>query len=308
MTAGRTPRVEGRPRDLLVVGHTNIDRIVEVPRLPQRDRTIPVRGESVRLGGTAGNLARVAATEGLKVGLVSLVGNDFPTEFRTTLRREGVDADGVQVIPGGFTPTCTIFEDGRGSQMSVFRQGSMDDAKGVAVRLDLLRSASWVHLTTGDPDYQLRFAAAARKMGLPLAIDPAQELHYRWDGPRLRRLIGFAEILFGNRHEITQAAELLHLRSARELIGLVPLVVVTEGARGARAYSRTGVVQVRAEKLRGPSRITGAGDAFRGGFYAGWLGGEPLRACLVRGCRSAAKWMTTLPPSSHRRRKPGGNR
>jgi sugar/nucleoside kinase (ribokinase family) len=308
VTARPSSRVERRPRDLLVVGHTNIDRIVEVPRLPQRDRTVPVRSESVRLGGTAANLARVAAAEGLKVALVSLVGADLPVEFRSTLRREGVDVAGVAPISGRFTPACTIYEDGRGSQMAVFRQGAMDHAGDAPVPSRLLRSASWVHLTTGDPAYQLRFAETARELGVPIAVDPAQELHYRWDGPRLRRLVGFAEILFGNRDEIAQAAKLLGGRSVHSLTELVPLVVVTEGANGARAFSRAGEERVRAAPLRGPSRVTGAGDAFRGGYYAGWLAGAPLRDCLARGCRSAAKWMTTAAPTSPTRRRSGGNR
>jgi sugar/nucleoside kinase (ribokinase family) len=288
--------------DLLVVGHTNIDRILQVPHLPDPDRTVPVLAETVRLGGTAATLARSASREGLRVGLVSLVGPDLPREFLATLRQEKVDVDGVEQIPGTHTPSCTILEDGNGSQMTAFRQGPMDDARGVRVRTDLFRGASWVHLTTGDPAFQLRFSEAARRHGLHVAVDPAQEIHYRWDGPRLRTLIGRAEILFGNRSEIVRAQKLLGLRSIQALTELVPLVVMTEGAAGARAYSRVGPEKVRASPLHGPTRITGAGDAFRGGFYAGWLGGEPLRNCLARGCRSAAAWMTTPPGSSRDRR------
>ncbi|MCI4350106.1 MAG: PfkB family carbohydrate kinase [Thermoplasmata archaeon] len=288
--------------DLLVVGHTNIDRILEVAHLPEPDRTVPVVAETVRLGGTAATLARSAAGHGLKVGLVSLVGPDFPPEFLATLRREKVDVAGVERIAGTQTPSCTILEDGQGSQMTAFRQGPMDDARGVAVRPELFRGASWVHLTTGDPDFQLRFADAARKHGLHVAVDPAQEIHYRWDAPRLRRLVSSAEILFGNRAEIARAAKLLGRRSARSLTELVPLVVMTDGARGARAFRRGGDEQVRATPLRGPVRITGAGDAFRGGFYAGWLGGAPLRESLALGGRSAAAWMTRPPAESRRRR------
>jgi sugar/nucleoside kinase (ribokinase family) len=35
----------------------------------------------------------------------------------------------------------------------------------------------------------------------------------------------------------------------------------------------------------------GAGDSFRGGFYAGWFEGEELRRCLIAGTRAAARWM-----------------
>ncbi|MCI4320877.1 MAG: PfkB family carbohydrate kinase, partial [Thermoplasmata archaeon] len=68
--------------DLLVAGHTIIDRYWDVASLPQRDRTVPVEGVRVRLGGTAANIARAAAGRGLRTALVGRVGDDFPEEFR----------------------------------------------------------------------------------------------------------------------------------------------------------------------------------------------------------------------------------
>ncbi|MCI4367734.1 MAG: PfkB family carbohydrate kinase, partial [Thermoplasmata archaeon] len=38
-------------------------------------------------------------------------------------------------------------------------------------------------------------------------------------------------------------------------------------------------------------QVTGAGDAFRGGFFAAYFDGQPTRHCLVAGTRSAARWM-----------------
>src|SRR5580692_3645113 len=94
--------------DLAVVGHVVIDRFLLAPHLPARDRTVPLTGQRVCLGGTAGNIARVAARQGLRVGLVSGVGGEFPKEFRRTLREDGVDLRGLRTVPGQHSSTCFI--------------------------------------------------------------------------------------------------------------------------------------------------------------------------------------------------------
>ncbi len=285
-----------RRPDLIVVGHANLDRFLRVAALPAPDRTVPVTADETRLGGTAVNLARSAAGWGVSTALVTRVGEDFPSAFLRQLADEGVDLSGVERVAGVPSSTCFIVEDGRGSQMTLIDQGPMADASAAALPRDLLASAGWVHLTTAEPDYALRIKRVARASGARITVDPAQEIHYRWDAARFRRLVDGAEILFGNRSEIVRAVELTGVRSPSALTDLVPLVVMTEGARGARAYTRTGEVRTAGRPLRRFRQVTGAGDAFRGGFYAGWFAGQPLAACLTAGARSASRWMATGGP------------
>lgn len=257
---------------------------------------MPVRSRSVALGGTAANIARVASRAGLSTALVCRVGSDFPAPFWEALEGEGIDLSAVERVRGAGSPTCYIVEDGAQGQMTLIDQGPMEDARAAAVPTGLLRRARWVHLTTGDPRFQLRVAAAARAQGVPVTADPAQEVHYRWGRRDLARLLSHSELLFGNHHELDAAAALLDLHGPERLVERVPLVVMTLGARGAVAWSRAQTVKVRAVASRVPPRVTGAGDAFRGGFYGPWLGGAPLRDCLGAGARAAARWLRTSPP------------
>ncbi len=293
----RAGGARGAQSDLLVVGHTNIDRFVEVDRLPDPDRTVPVLGARELLGGTAANIALAAAGAGLSSRLWSLVGPEFPPAFSRRLRSAGVDVRGLLPIPGARSPSCLIVEDRRGRQVTLIDQGAMGGAGAAPLPERLLEGVRWVHLTTGDPVYQLRVAAAARRRGLPVGVDPAQEVHYRWTRPQLERLLGSAEILFGNRAEIAAVRALLGVRRTSHLLERVPLVVETWGHLGARAYSRRGEERVPAENARRGARAVGAGDAFRGGFYASWLSGEPLGDCLLTGARTARRWIADRLPS-----------
>ncbi len=288
--------------DLLVVGHTNLDRFLHVPRLPDRDRTVPVVGHETRLGGTAANIARVAARLGVRTALHSFVGTDFPRSFREELRRDGVDLGGLCVVPGATSPTCYIVEDLRGAQVTLIEQGPMERPSRRALPASLVGRSRWVHLTTGDPAYLLEILRLARTSGHRVAADPAQEIHYRWSSARLRKLLEGSEIFFGNRSETLRAQRLLGLNGPRALTKLTPLVVATHGALGSVAYSRGGTERVAGTPVAHPQRITGAGDAFRGGFYAAWFGGAPVRECLRSGARAATTWLRRGGPSGFPRR------
>jgi ribokinase len=278
-------------RDLAVSGHVNVDRFLRVARFPGPDRTEPVVASRAELGGTAANIALVAAGTGVRVGLIARVGEGFPEEFRRRLERAGIDLAGLRAVPGRSTPTCYIVEDRRGAQRTLIDQGPMAEASGPAVSRRWLRRHAWVHVGTGPPEVQLRLAEDARAEGLRVAADPAQEIFYRWTSRPFLRLLRSSEVLFGNRAEIARAIRLAGVADVRGLLAAVPLVVRTEGSGGVSAFSRAGrhhVPPVRPSRVRS---LTGAGDAFRGGFYGGFFAGAPLRECLAAGTRSASRWI-----------------
>lgn len=277
--------------DLIVAGHTNIDHLLGSDALPAPDRTVPLRTLRSELGGTAATIARVAARAGVRTGLVSRVGSDFPEAFTAALRRDGVDLAGLERVPDARSPACFIAEDGRGHQIAFMYQGPMGDLRGAVVPEPLLASARWVHLTTGDPRFQLALKRVARRHGVRIAVDPAQEIHYRWSAPHLEELLRGAEMLFGNESELRRILALLGDRRPVDLLDRVPTVIMTRGARGVRAWTRVGRVDVPATRLRGHHPVTGAGDAFRGGFYGAFFRGVPLAEALRVGTRSAVAWL-----------------
>ena len=292
MTARSPPAALRRfSLDLGVVGHANLDFLLRVRDLPQKDRTVPVDARELRLGGTAVNIARAASHWGVRAGLISRVGPDFPAEFLRAMEAEHIDLDGVERSGRVPSSACFIAEDGAGGQTTLIDQGPMRDDAPVRLAAGLFGRAPWYHLTTGAPEYLFRAKSLARRHGARVAVDPAQEVHYRWDRPGLVRLLDGSEALFGNEHEVDRVAEILGAGRWTELVDRVPLVVRTRGAAGAEAVSRSGRVAVPAPRLGRLRQVTGAGDAFRGGFYAGFFAGQPLRGCLAAGVRSARWWM-----------------
>jgi sugar/nucleoside kinase (ribokinase family) len=276
----------GKKTDLLVVGHVNLDHELAVPYLPGEDRTVPVIAREVFLGGTACNVARWASGLGLRVSIAAFVGEDFPKKFRDLLRKEKVDVSRMSVRKGYLTPSCWIARDRQGRQVTIIDQGAMAGTAREA--LPDLAGVGWVHVGTGDPRYLLRVARAARKLSIPIASDPAQEIHYRWSPEELREMLGMSEVFFGNQSELERALTMLHISKPAGITDVVPLAVITMGARGVSAYTRRGIISVPSPRVKNAKGVTGAGDAFRGAFYSGWLAGKKLETCLARGTRAGA--------------------
>lgn len=283
------------PLDLLVAGHLNIDVESRLPSLPGKDRTVPVLSRREALGGTAANIARWASHLGAKVALAAFVGKDLPGEFLQRLKLDGVHTEDVVVRDGEFTPVCWIFEDGQGGQTTIIDQGAMRSTGTQRLPLRTLERVRLVHVTTGDPSFQLRLAREAHARGKLVACDPAQEIHYRWSARGLQELLSLSEIFFGNESEFLQARRLLGRATASRLLERVPVIVVTRAAKGVRAYTRRGTVDVPTAPIRRFHRVTGAGDAFRGGFYRAWFRGEGLEDCLRFG-QAASAALVEHPP------------
>lgn len=257
---------------LAVCGHTNVDVQLQVRELPQAGQSAPVLDRRTVWGGTAANIARHAGGLGVPTRLWSRVGTDFPPDWRAALAGDGVDLTWLDTVAGGRTPTCFILTDALDRQAYCMDQAVMEamaEHPPPASFAEGLGTDGWLHLATGDPLAYAPVAAAARDAGTRIALDPGQEMRFRYDARALQGLLSFCDALFVNEAELQVAAGLLAFTQPEDLLALVSTLVVTRGAKGASLYRR-GHKSLHAPPLPVPRVVdpTGAGDAFRAGWYA----------------------------------------
>jgi len=269
-------------------GHVAIDHIVTLRRLPRPNTSIEILGRRRSFGGTAGNLSRAAACLGVKTSLASFVGEDFPSDYRKALRKDGVDLTDLRPIRGATTPTAWIFSDSAGNQMAIIDQGPMKEG----VRLPILRHSvvdvELVHLGTGRPQYYIRIARLAAELDRTIAFDPSQEIHYVYTPRLFRTLLRHTAYFFGNEAEIIQAKRFLRVTSTEGLLRFAPVVIVTLGSRGSAVHTRDAKIRIPRVPPTRVADVTGAGDAYRAGFYAGLSRGFDLRHCGILGSSVAS--------------------
>ncbi len=268
--------VEKKPLRLCVFGHTTIDHVMTAPSLPEPDTSIEVTSHIVSFGGTGANIARAAARLGVKTYLSSPVGNDLPDDFRRTLESDGVDLSGLIFVENAMTPRCWIISDPGHRQMAIMDQGAMREAEKLVFPKDVVDRSTHVHVGTGRPGYYRRVMKYAREIGKVVAFDPAQEIRYVYTPEFFRELLSLADIFFANQREMEVAMAYLGLRDMSEMLEWVNVLVVTRGEKGSVILSDSKVFDIPPIPPKKVVDTTGAGDAYRGGFYAGLARGLPL--------------------------------
>ena len=273
---------------LTVYGHVCLDQIMSLERFPEPNTSVDIVEKHRYFGGTGANIATVAASLGVPTALVSYVGSDLPGEFRRNMESRGVDLSEVVAVDGYETSTVMIVTDGQQNQVAYVYQGPMRDMD----RFDLLTAraseSKIVHISTGRPGYYLRLMESMRLAGKEVSFDPAQEIHHIWSAETFSQGIGLADIFFCNANELRTALRYMGMERPEELLGTVRTVINTRGAAGSILHTADGTIAVPAARAGTMVDPTGAGDAFRAGYYAGCYYGHPSEECLAYGNAAAS--------------------
>ena len=270
-----------------VFGHVILDYIANLESLPAPNTSVQILDRQRFFGGTGGNIARISARLGVRTAIASFVGEDFPKEYGDALKSDGVDLTDLRVVRGVSTPTAWIFTDPRGNQIAIVDQGPMRYAAKYGVLAHTVKTSEIVHLGTGRPEYYLKVAALAAKLGKKIAFDPSQEIHYVYTPATFRRLLSRSDMFFGNEVEMKRALSFVHRKTPADLLEWVDIVVMTRGGKGSMILSTEGRINVPVIRSKKVVDVTGAGDAYRGGFYAGLSRGLDLYRCGLIGAAVA---------------------
>lgn len=216
------------------------------------------------LGGSATYFA-TAASYFTRVGVVAVVGEDFPNEHMAFLRSRPIDLEGLTVA-GGRT---FRWRGEYGYQLN--------EAKTLETQLNVFqhfspqlpsnyKTAELVFLANIDPELQLEVLQQTRSPEL-VALDT---MNFWIDGKReaLLKVLGKVNIMIINDGEARQLVQEVNLvKVGREILKLGPKVlIIKRGEYGALLFTREAIFSAPAYPLETVFDPTGAGDSFAGGF------------------------------------------
>ncbi|MGW5863167.1 carbohydrate kinase family protein [Streptomyces sp. NPDC055239] len=245
----------------------------------------------IRRGGGGANIAFGLGRLGLDPVLVGAVGSDF-ADYQVWLKQHGVDTESVLVVPGEHTARHVCTTDIEGERVSTFRPGAMRAA--AADSLPSLRSVAeragglgLVVVAPGERSAMLRHTEECRALGLPFVAHPSWQIG-EMDRADLKYLISGASCLFTDEDESVRLRESTGL-TRPQILGRVGAWVTTLGPAGARierfGHEPSLVPSLGSVTVAEPS---GAGDAFRAGFLAGFTKGAPHERAAQLGCVMAS--------------------
>jgi len=291
--------------DLVLLGNLLVDDIV------LRDgRTL--MGEP---GGAMIYASLSARLWGLSVGLATVAGEDYPRAMLDALEERGVGLAGVRPLGRPGVRTWLLYE--RSVRRVIHQLGCpshLEVSPSLADLPDTYLGARAFHLAPMPIDRQRELVQGLGNRAAFVSLDPHEAV--RADNLEAwRSCLDLADAFFPSEDEL-----LLPEGDANpsEWLGRIPgarlrFTVLKRGARGGllhdRRHGRLVSWGARAGRVVDP---TGAGDAFAGGFLAGWLASEDLDRALQQGIVSAsfaiADWgprglLAASPESAERRRR-----
>jgi len=173
-----------------------------------------------------------------------------------------------------------VINDAEMKQEVIFYQGP----QGCASKLNnmLMRNAmrsSYVHFCTGEPEYYLSIMEAMSGTAPMISFDPAQEIYKLWFKDKILKALTNSDWLFCNEYEARTIENILGIKDVMDIDK--ELIVRTEGEKGSTAKVKGEIIKIPVIEGKEFIDATGAGDAFRGGFYCGLYNGYGVRESLI---------------------------
>lgn len=287
-----------RSKSIVVIGSSNTDLIIRVPRIPRAGETL-LGGEFMSAaGGKGANQAVGAARSGGKAALIARVGTDaFGDRAIAGLRRDGVDVNCVFRDKLAASGVALIFvaQDGENSIAVAGGANAKLSPADVKKAAGVIRSAALLVAQLETPLATVIAAAlVAVKAGVPVILNPAPA---RALPNRLLKLISIltpneteAELLTGikvtNEAAAARACAKLHSRGVRT-------VILTLGARGAYLAGVSEQHLVPGFKVKAVDS-TAAGDIFNGALAVALAERKSLREAVRFANAAAALSVTRL--------------
>ncbi len=223
----------------------------------------------IHRGGVAGNIAFAIGVLGGDVALVGAAGDDF-ANYREWLVAHNVNCDNVLISETAHTARFTCTTDVDMAQIASFYPGAMSEARNIKLA-DVVSSVGTPELViigANDPEAMFLHTEECRKLGLPFAADPSQQLA-RLSGDEIRKLVDGAKYLFTNDYEWDLMLSKTGWTEA-EVMAQVDLRVTTLGPKGVDVVEPDGTtIHVDVVPETSQTDPTGVGDAFRAGFLTG---------------------------------------
>lgn len=287
--------------DVLSIGAVVQDTFIKAPQVELIDFAQSESGQALVLplgakldvdimqhevGGGAANTSVAFSRLGLKVGVVSRIGDDFAGRLiKEELVREGVEPRFLHVDPTLNTGQSVLLLSPDGNRTVLVKRGAAADFDRHDVDESLLRRTDWIYLSSigGNIAVLRHIFAICRLYGIRIAWNPGSlELAHGHGG--LESLMGQVDVLLLNREEAARLTDMPHGSVEEVLSALLTMVesgivVVTNGAEGAMAYDGRHIENLPGRDVAVVD-ATGAGDSFGSGFVAAHILGLDMDKAL----------------------------
>jgi sugar/nucleoside kinase (ribokinase family) len=252
-------------------------------------------GKTDKIVGGAGTFITLSASFFVKSqGIISVVGDDFPTDTLDFMNSRGINTSGIQIKQG----EKTFFWSGK-------YHNDMNSRDTLITELNVLEhfnpivpetfsEADYVMLGNLSPQVQRQVIERMEKRPKLIAMDT---MNFWMDIAMddLRQTISMVDVLIINDEEARQLSKEYSLMKASKIIRAMgpKILIIKKGEHGALLFHENHVFFAPALPLEEVFDPTGAGDTFAGGFM-GYLAAtddisfENMKRAIIAGSALAS--------------------
>ncbi len=280
---------------ILVTGSLAFDHIMDFPgkfsdhimpdKIHQINLSFLVNTLQKQCGGNAGKIAYSLALLKTPVSILGTVGSDF-SEYAKFLESSGVDISKIMTSQIALTSSAFIMTDASDNQISAFYPGAMSENSSLSlsdVRID------FAVISPNDPKAMVKFTKECQESNIPYMLDPGMQLPVL-TAEDLETMVSKASILIANDYE-------MELLKQKIDVFEVEILITTLGEKGSLIQTKNQKYEIGVAKPEKVIDPTGAGDAYRAGFLAGYMKKLGLKTCgqmgAVASCFAIEKYGTT---------------
>ena len=283
---------------VVVIGSSNTDMIIQVPRIPRPGETVIGERFSTAPGGKGANQAVAAARAGARVTFVARVGTDhFGDEAIKGYERDGIDVSYImrdEEAPSGIAQIF-VARDGENSIAVALGANENLSPQDVLAARDAIERADILLLQLEMPMETVeQTLTLGRELGIPTILNPAPAR--RVDAHILSRV----SILTPNESETTALTGMpvgdidSAAKAGRLLLDRgIQTVLITLGANGVLVAMKESMKHVPAFKVEAVD-TTAAGDVFNGVLAVALGEGKSLHEAVQFASAASALSVTKL--------------
>ncbi|WP_209331742.1 ribokinase [Lunatimonas salinarum] len=277
---------------ILVIGSSNTDMVVQVPRIPAPGETVLGSHFFIVSGGKGANQAVAAARTGAEVTFVACVADDaFGKQAIEGFRKDGIHTDYIKVQEGSHTGVALINVSEEGENSISVASGANshllpEDLRGIS---DAFKEAKIALAQLEIPLETIEFAAQmAEARGIPFILNPAPATALP-DG-----LLEKVSILTPNETEAALLTGRTEVKDdqveaiAHELLDKgIKTVIITLGSKGVYLCDSKTSERIPGYAVKAVD-TTAAGDVFNGALAAVLATNHSMREAIDFAQRAAA--------------------
>jgi len=247
-------------------------------------------------GGCAGNMAYTMKLLGAEPIIFAPLGSDAG-DYLNWIRQNNLETKYMPIVKEKMTSAAYITTDKDDNQIIAYYNGAADKAIDLNVG-DVDEKIGLALITPTKKEAMLKHAKECYDKKISFVFDPSHQLT-AFTPQELMATLGMAKFYIANDYEMKLTQEKTGW-DMKELLSHVEVVITTLGERGSVICTKDQTIEVGICPALSVDDPTGAGDAYRAGFFSVYVEGHDLKTCGQAGAVAATYAVENYGTQNHR--------